>query len=75
MSAKTQSFHLFQQFPCFPQQRLNLPSSGEMGSVIARSEATKQSSFLVARRKLDCFASLAMTVASPQRAGAFSSVG
>jgi hypothetical protein len=29
-------------------------------SVIARSEATKQSSFLVAA-KLDCFASLAMT--------------
>jgi hypothetical protein len=30
-------------------------------NVIARSEATKQSSFLTSRRKLDCFASLAMT--------------
>jgi hypothetical protein len=30
-----------------------------MGSVIARSEATKQSSFVA--QKLDCFAALAMT--------------
>jgi hypothetical protein len=41
--------------------------------VIARSEATKQSS-LSARAALDCFALLAMTVAkknAPARAGAF----
>ena len=31
-------------------------------AVIARSEATKQSSFLLCRPKLDCFAALAMTV-------------
>jgi hypothetical protein len=31
-------------------------------SVIARSEATKQSSFVSMAKKLDCFASLAMTV-------------
>jgi hypothetical protein len=30
-------------------------------AVIARSEATKQSSFAVLEKKLDCFASLAMT--------------
>jgi hypothetical protein len=30
--------------------------------VIARSEATKQSSFFNFRRKLDCFAALAMTI-------------
>jgi hypothetical protein len=32
-----------------------------MSAVIARSEATKQSSFVSAAKKLDCFASLAMT--------------
>src|SRR5450755_272373 len=35
--------------------------------VIARSEATKQSSFLSSAKKLDCFAPLAMTVQAASR--------
>src|SRR5262249_2437857 len=38
---------------------------GVATGVIARSAATKQSSFLVAEAKLDCFASLAMTWIGP----------
>ena len=41
-----------------------LRRSQRTNSVIARSEATKQSSFLRCARKLDCFASLAMTMSS-----------
>jgi hypothetical protein len=40
---------------------------GSLSVVIARSEATKQSSFPVVARKLDCFAMLAMTVFNQTR--------